>query len=212
MSTQTKGWQHDTWVEVACWSDMPEIRVGLHVEVELWTRWAEPQFHFARRHFQGPDGLPGHGVREVVKFQHEVARPLWEAAARDYSSLLPRSVSALGDIDDPIDRDLMSQLLSRAVKAGVTQFYKLFDCHYASWMLPLWLCHGEYCSSAARAMGVILDIDGCTPPGDSAMDQMFLKFFKDEANSVVEHCSSWGLNVLHHCEIKQMANHTEVHY
>ena len=209
MSTQTSGWQHDTWIEIACWTDMPEIRVGLHAEVELWTRWAEPQFNFARKHFQGPNGLPAHGMREVVKFQHEVARPLWDAAKRDAASLLPRAAAVTRSISDPELRDQMMLMLQKAVIEGAKEYYQMFSCHYETWMLPLWLCHGNYCASSARALAVTLGIPGCTPPQDNDMDRMFSKFFQDHQTAVIAHCRSWSLDATFHDEIKQMTNHTE---
>ena len=210
MSTQTSGWQHEAWIEIATWSSMPEIRVGLQMEVELWTRWAEPNFQFARKHFQGPNGIPGHGMREVIRHQHETGRVLWDAARADYSVLLPRSARLVDRMSDPVMRELKRKQLQDAVEAGADEYYKLFDCHYRSWMLLLWMCHGKYCASAARALGETLDIEGCTRPTQNQHDTLFSGFFREEADVVKAYCTAWGMTAAHHQEIKRMADHTEL--
>lgn len=210
MAKQTHGWQQDGWVEVAAWSSMPEIQVGLHVEVELWTRWAEPQFQFGRRHFQGPDGPPGHGIREVVKHQHEHVRPLWAKARIDYRSLFPSAGKCCDAIADPILREETDQLLQESANVGADEADTLFSCHYQSWMLLLWLWHPKYTSSAARALGHLLGIEGCTPSSDSILDQMFQKLFSDEEDFVLAHLDAWDVGFALDDEIKKMSDHNEI--
>ena len=210
MVKQTDGWQSEGWVEVATWASMPEVRVGLHAEVELWTRWAEPHFHFGRRHFQGPDGLPGHGIREVVKHQHEHVRPMWANARQDYKFLLPSAGKCAQLIDDPTLRAETEQLLQEAVNAGADEMDELFSCHYESWMLLLWMWHPKYTSSAARALASLLGIQGSTPPDDSALDQMFKTLFDEEDDAVLAHWDAWDVGFDLDDEIKKMCDHVEI--
>ena len=114
MVTLTDGWQRTTWTEVATWSQMPEIRVGLMMEIELWTKYAEPEFAYNRSHFQGKDGLPGHGILDMARRQHEVARVFWTKMETDWRTQIPLTAKAALEITDPVKRQNKLEQLKRA--------------------------------------------------------------------------------------------------
>ena len=213
MVTLTDGWQRTTWIEVASWLSMPEIRVGLIMEIELWTKYAEPEFAYNRRHFQGQDGLPGHGILDMARRQHEVGRVFWTNMQRDWTTQMPLTYRAAMEITDVTKRENKLEQLKRAFDSATGEYFKLYDCIYQDWMLYTWLNHPKYAASAARALAHVMNLDRCRQPQqDDEQDMMFKKRFTECRYVVLQHARSWGLleNAAVLDEIRAMTEHEKV--
>lgn len=202
MEQVTKGsYQPRCWKEVAAWSSVQQIVVGLYFEVELWDLFAGPALRWHRtRH---DDLLPGHGLRRWFYRIHFFERLFWDKASEDPMLVFRRTARAIKSIIDLDLRTLKEEMLQAAVDDARGEWQKLYTFAYKPEGLLLFaICCPGVGGAATRALLETIRLHGgdavAAPPGftrprpENAQDALFLDLFISEADDTVHFFRQWG--------------------
>ena len=176
------------YLELACWSSLPECKAGLWYEVELWRNYASRVFAFHRRKW---DGLQmGCCMMRWSTFVHNFERSFWEAADEDWTKVFPHTYAMCMRVQELSLRNTKLVQFARATEAASTEWRKLYQEFYESWKLFLWFFQPQYRTSAAKGLAAVVGLPCPDPAG--AQDIFFMKIFLKDVKTVKMYYQQFG--------------------
>ena len=185
-------WKRRVGKEVATWTMMPEIMLGLHFEAELGVYFEEV---YAWHNRAGPlNSRSGFRMLEIFDLYLGFELPWWNKAASLPESKLPNTMMYLEENFEGDEKEFRHKQLVRGLAAGREELIMMTTKYlFRAPLMFLLACHHEHGAPFLRAVLCILcdhPVDDLDPviliPNDEGSDWPALKYDRNTPRPVEE--------------------------